>query len=219
MLRLVTGKYLSKDDKEILRLAVIYTLSYLVPEKKLKGRKLTVVVRPGKAEEETTNDVGGLSWFDKKKNRAYIWLDSDLIGRRGKKSWTRLRYLLELLVHELVHVKQFFVDNDYDNAQCPGDEEAYWSAPQEIEAYGRTPWLMIRLERLINSMNGRKFTDSDGDLVMDDKTARKFNGGKAARKQKKKTASNEEQKIGKVGIRKAKWHYNPNKDYEYDDSE
>ena len=65
---------------------------------------------------------------------------------------------LEMLAHEMVHVKQFALGELVDN---PGgktvkwqgkrvsvrDDDGYWTLPWEIEAYGRQPGLYARFCR------------------------------------------------------------------------
>ena len=69
-----------------------------------------------------------------------------------------LERMLEMLAHEMVHVKQFATGELVDN---PGsktvkwlgkrvslrDDDGYWTLPWEIEAYGRQPGLYARFCR------------------------------------------------------------------------
>lgn len=69
-----------------------------------------------------------------------------------------LERTLEMLAHEMVHVKQFTKGELVDNpsgktAKWQGkrvsirDDDRYWSLPWEIEAYGRQPGLYGRFRR------------------------------------------------------------------------
>lgn len=200
---------MSPSDKQVVRLAAIYTLSYLIPDSKhLAGRKIIISIRPPKSEEELASD--GLSWHDFPNKTAYIWLEPSLIRHKYKKVMTRLIKLFDILVHELVHIRQVFVDGDRSESIPTMGEEAYWTNPCEVEALGLTPWLLIRLERLIKTMTP-KIND---DVFVDDKTTRKLQG-KTRRKQKKH--HEKEHRMEKVGYKKDKWVYDENKDYEFDD--
>ena len=69
-----------------------------------------------------------------------------------------LRRCLEILAHEMVHVKQFAIGELIDNPSgktvkwqgkriSVRDDDGYWTAPWEIEAYGRQPGLYARFCR------------------------------------------------------------------------
>jgi hypothetical protein len=65
---------------------------------------------------------------------------------------------LEMLAHEMVHVKQFALGELVDNPSgktvkwqgkrvSVRDDDGYWTLPWEIEAYGRQPGLCARFCR------------------------------------------------------------------------
>lgn len=79
-----------------------------------------------------------------------IVLNAHTINRKAKKPHIRLKNLLIDLGHELVHVKQYLLNEvfDYTNGDVrhkgivfsssyQEDEELYYDSPWEIEAYGR----------------------------------------------------------------------------------
>lgn len=153
MLRLVTGKFLTKQEKELFRKAVIYTLAYLIPDKYHKGRTLTIIVGPAKSLDRQDKDYTytGNAWYDFDKKRAYIWLNSDLIKKNHKKPWSKFQKLYEYMCHECVHIKQMFVDGIFTEYPDDISWEEYFNLPVEIEAYGRTYYLMIRLQEMFEN--------------------------------------------------------------------
>jgi hypothetical protein len=75
-----------------------------------------------------------------------VTISNKLTIKRAKKPFVRLRVVIETLVHEMIHVKQYMCNELYDYADGSTRYKGnkfdsnfeYWDAPWEIEAYGRT---------------------------------------------------------------------------------
>jgi hypothetical protein len=142
----VTGKSNSKHDGKRLREAARFFIKKLITDKKL-DINVTIKMVPGL--EKRTNALGFCGWRDKpnRPKRFMIELDNKLGSNR----------ILEILAHECVHVKQYTLGEMRDlknsdvrwkgvnfvyNEDSIGDDD-YYQLPWEIEAFGRTPGLMV----------------------------------------------------------------------------
>lgn len=98
---------------------------------------------------------------DEHMDAAVTWLEEPVRPRKfimEVDAGLGLERMLEMLAHEMVHVKQFATGELVDN---PGsktvkwlgkrvslrDDDGYWTLPWEIEAYGRQPGLYARFCR------------------------------------------------------------------------
>jgi len=98
---------------------------------------------------------------DERMDAAVTWLEDPVKPRKfvmELDAGLNLERTLEMLAHEMVHVKQFATGELVDN---PGgktvkwmgkrvsvrDDDGYWTLPWEIEAYGRQPGLYARFCR------------------------------------------------------------------------
>jgi hypothetical protein len=145
----VYGPKISPVDKRFLKLAAIYTMDYLLPEK----GNLVIKVRIGP---KTDQDCNGECTYVRR-NSFNIWINETIVNRRAKTQLGTYKKLLAYLAHELVHVKQYATGElTYIGStkyryrgkiyKIPdeNDEDGYYECPDEIEAYGKENHLVTR---------------------------------------------------------------------------
>jgi hypothetical protein len=140
----ITGKHRSLDSK-VLRSALQWYARDLMPQLTTKvSIELNIVHNLINKE----NMDAGVTWLGKPDRPRKFVMEVD--SRLGK------RRTLEILAHEMVHVKQFATGELIDNPSCKTvkwqgkrvsvrDDDGYWTLPWELEAYGRAPGLYARL--------------------------------------------------------------------------
>ena len=98
---------------------------------------------------------------DQQMDAAVTWLEEPVRPRKFVMEVDAdldLDRTLEMLAHEMVHVKQFALGELVDNPSgktvkwqgkrvSVRDDDGYWTLPWEIEAYGRQPGLYARFCR------------------------------------------------------------------------
>ena len=98
---------------------------------------------------------------DEQMDAAVTWLEDPVKPRKFVMeidAGLGLQRTLEMLAHEMVHVKQFATGELVDNPSgktvkwqgkrvSVRDDDGYWTLPWEIEAYGRQPGLYARFCR------------------------------------------------------------------------
>jgi hypothetical protein len=98
---------------------------------------------------------------DEQMDAAVTWLEEPVKPRKfvmEVDADLSLERTLEMLAHEMVHVKQFATGELVDNPSgktvkwmgkrvSVRDDDGYWTLPWEIEAYGRQPGLFARFCR------------------------------------------------------------------------
>jgi hypothetical protein len=98
---------------------------------------------------------------DEQMDAAVTWLEEPVKPRKFVMEVDgdlNLERTLEMLAHEMVHVKQFATGELVDNPSgktvkwqgkrvSVRDDDGYWTLPWEIEAYGRQPGLFARFCR------------------------------------------------------------------------
>jgi hypothetical protein len=98
---------------------------------------------------------------DERMDAAVTWLEDPVKPRKfvmELDAGLNLERTLEMLAHEMVHVKQFATGELVDNPSgktvkwqgkrvSVRDDDGYWTLPWEIEAYGRQPGLYARFCR------------------------------------------------------------------------
>ena len=98
---------------------------------------------------------------DEEMDAAVTWLQDPVKPRKFVMeidAGLSLERTLEMLAHEMVHVKQFATGELVDSSSgktvkwqgkrvSVRDDEGYWTLPWEIEAYGRQPGLYARFCR------------------------------------------------------------------------
>jgi len=98
---------------------------------------------------------------DEQHDAAVTWLEDPVKPRKfvmELDAGLSLERTLEMLAHEMVHVKQFATGELVDNPSgktvkwqgkrmSVRDDDGYWTLPWEIEAYGRQPGLFARFCR------------------------------------------------------------------------
>ena len=140
----ITGKHRSLDSK-VLRSALQWYARDLMPQLTTKvSIELNIVHNLINKE----NMDAGVTWLGQPDRPRKFVMEVD--SRLGK------RRTLEILAHEMVHVKQFATGELIDNPSCKTvkwqgkrvsvrDDDGYWTLPWELEAYGRAPGLYARL--------------------------------------------------------------------------
>ena len=155
----VTSVHLRSEEKDMIRKYARFVLSRLVRPGILNKSRVTIKVLK-KQDISTSDDFADLKHFkawctydgtDDFANKKFtIVLMMRSINRKTKKPQIRLKNLLLNLGHELVHVKQYLLNEmfDYTNgdvrhkgivfsSEYQENEELYYDSPWEIEAYGR----------------------------------------------------------------------------------
>ena len=142
-----SGLKLPKDEMKLLKMAARFTLDRHVS--KYKQRNLTITVS---LEDSSPSGWDGECVYVGNINNKRVFditiRPLSLINKKAKKPIVRLKSVIEVLMHELIHVKQYANnelfdykngDTRYDGKVYPLNEEyeEYWNSPWEIEAYGR----------------------------------------------------------------------------------
>lgn len=138
---------LSNKEKTFIHHAIVYTLDYLISRRKRRNYRMTLEIRARDPEAIEESDCKALttSFND---GTYKVWVYDKLINKRGKSLMGKLGAVLAFIFHELVHVKQFMLNELVDISETHyrfkgkvfrlKDEELmdYYSRPEEIEAYG-----------------------------------------------------------------------------------
>lgn len=154
----VTSRHLNKHDIALLRRFAHFVLDKFVRQSTLSKTNIHIKIM-SKAEisaseeyPEMEKSIALCSYEDTQngKKKFTIVLVSSRLNNRAKKPWLRNKTLMRDLAHELVHVKQYlnnelfgYVSGDVRykgeifTTTHMNDEENYYDAPWEIEAYGR----------------------------------------------------------------------------------
>jgi hypothetical protein len=144
-----SGKKLPSDEMKILKMAARFTLDRHVSAHKQRKISITVCLE----DSPSGGWDGECSYVGLVRNKRVFDIrirPFALINKRAKKPLVRLKNVIEVLMHELIHVKQYvnnelfdYVNGDtkYDGRVYPLNEnesyDEYWNSPWEIEAYGR----------------------------------------------------------------------------------
>ena len=131
----------------VIRRALQYFAKDLLPRQHT-GIQIDLEFITGLTRRDSTD--GQVTWLGTavRPRRFCMELDSDL----------SLKRLINILAHEMVHVKQFATGELIDNPSgktvkwqgkrmTMRDDDGYWTLPWEIEAYGRQPGLYARFRR------------------------------------------------------------------------
>jgi len=155
----VTSAHLRSEDRDMIRKYARFILDRLVRRGIQNKSRVTIKVLT-KEEMKTAADLLDLKTYkawctyngaDDSGNKKFtIVLMMRSINRKTQKPQIRLKNLLIDLGHELVHVKQYLLNEmfDYTNgdvrhkgivfsSEYQENEELYYDSPWEIEAYGR----------------------------------------------------------------------------------
>jgi hypothetical protein len=160
----IYGEMLSKYERKFLRKAAIYTIDHLVSRRSRKNSNIIIKIEKIQ-KKKGEMDYSGIMHSNKKRddNRIQfdITLDSRLINKRAKRIFFKFKDVLELMCHELIHVKQeikneiyTYVNNDVrymgqrfsKELVDSEDEDIYYNLPWEIEAYDKQLQLLDRLK-------------------------------------------------------------------------
>lgn len=155
---IVSSNHLTKKDQKWVKRYARFVLDRFVKQSVQRRAKIFVKLQEASEIEDAAvrRDFQKYSaWCEytgiTDDRRAFtVTLNARLINRKSRKPLIRLRRVMTDLGHELVHVKQYlnneifdYTSGDvrykgtlYDSAWAE-NEEAYFDAPWEIEAYGR----------------------------------------------------------------------------------
>jgi beta-mannanase len=154
---LVTGVDL-RDDVRLIKKYANFVLLKFVPKSTLRKSLITIKVihhdeLTDVKEQKELKEVSAWMMYDgiiDDRKKFTVTLDKAVVKTTAKKRITRYKELLKYLGHELVHTKQYLMNEmfDYKDGQTvrfrgghyTNSEEldwAYWDSPWEIEAYGR----------------------------------------------------------------------------------
>ena len=142
----ITGKH-NKMHAKVLRSALQWYARDLMPQLTTKIKLELNIVENLIRDEQMDAAV---TWLENpvKPRKFVMEVDADL----------GLERTLEMLAHEMVHIKQFATGELVDNPSgktvkwmgkrvSVRDDDGYWTLPWEIEAYGRQPGLYARFCR------------------------------------------------------------------------
>jgi len=146
------------DDVRLIKKYAYFCLSKFVPNKIL--RKAIISVKfvhhddfEDSKERKELKECSAWMIYDgvvNDRRKFSITMDKAVIRKNAKKQMTRYKETLKNLGHEMVHVKQYLLNElfDYKDGQTSrymggryaytGEMDwTYWDAPYEVEAYGR----------------------------------------------------------------------------------
>lgn len=146
----ISGKHLTNQDKKILLEFCHYVNSITKVKKCDCTVKINFInesqVRSKKDKEDLNKFLAWITIFERSGNYS-ITINENTINTNAKKPFTRLQAAMMCIGHELVHVRQYINREMFDYAN--GDvwykglryktwqeNEDYYFAPWEIEAYG-----------------------------------------------------------------------------------
>jgi hypothetical protein len=153
----VTGLEL-RDDVRLIKKYAYFCLSKFVPNAVLNKSQITLKFLhhtdlPDPSEVKELKECGAWLVYDgiiNDKKKFTVVLDTALIKHDAKKQITRYKTILKDLGHEMIHVKQYLLNEmfDYTDGQTvrfmggihsyTGKMDwTYWDSPWEVEAYGR----------------------------------------------------------------------------------
>lgn len=156
----ITSNYLRKADLVFLKRYCNFVMGKLVRPSVLRKSNISINILKNedldhKDDVLDLKEYGAWVTYDgidsvTGKKRFNMILNARRINRRAKKQIPRLKALMLDAAHELTHVKQYLNNELFDyvdgKARYKGeifplghadDEDAYYSSPWEIEAYGR----------------------------------------------------------------------------------
>lgn len=141
------GTKLDKSDMKLLRGAAKFTLNKFMT--KNAQSKVFITVR-------LDDDYGSKAYGDcyhmgviDGVRHFQVTINTDKVNNRAKRPFVRLKAVIETIIHEMIHVKQYARGElfDYVNggSRFQGKKykealtlEDYYDSPYEIEAFGRT---------------------------------------------------------------------------------
>lgn len=155
---IVSGNHLTKKDQKWVKRYARFVLDRFVTQSVQRRAKIFIKLQDASeiADPVARRDFQKYTaWCqytgvsDERRSFA-VTLNAKLVNKRSRRPLIRLRNIMTDLGHELVHVKQYlnneifdYTSGDvrykgtlYDSAWAE-NEEAYFDAPWEIEAYGR----------------------------------------------------------------------------------
>jgi hypothetical protein len=128
-----------KDFKPFVSEAASFFAQELIPNKRISNNCRTKIVFTKKIKEYGYASIAGFN--TKKQPREFLIEIHSGIGAR---------LILETLAHEMVHVKQYIMNETDDvlsrwkNKKIDQNKVDYWNHPWEIDAYGREPGLLYK---------------------------------------------------------------------------
>lgn len=128
-----------KDFKPFVFEAASFFAQELIPNKRIRNNCKTKIVFTSKIKEYGYASIAGFN--TKKEPREFLIEIHSGIGAR---------LILETLAHEMVHIKQYVMNETDDvlsrwkNKKIDQNKVDYWNHPWEIDAYGREPGLLYK---------------------------------------------------------------------------
>jgi hypothetical protein len=128
-----------KDFKPFVSEAASFFAQELIPNTRIRNNCKTKIVFTNKIKEYGYASIAGFN--TKKQPRDFLIEIHPGIGAR---------MILETLAHEMVHIKQYVMNETDDgltrwrNKKIDSNKVDYWNHPWEIDAYGREPGLLYK---------------------------------------------------------------------------
>lgn len=119
----ISGRNKKISKKEVKEMVKFY-LKLLMEKTEYKDKAFTIIFEKMSEEE--------LGYLVHDKQNLFVILNKKMNAEKQ----------MEILAHELVHVKQYIRGEQLSNISMPDD--VYWEHPSEIEAYGRSVGMAAR---------------------------------------------------------------------------
>jgi hypothetical protein len=148
-----------RDDVRLVKKYAYFCLSKFVPNAVLNKAQINIKFihhtdLADKAEQKELRECGAWLVYDgivNDRKKFSVTIDTALIKEDAKKQITRYKTILKDLGHEMIHVKQYLLNemfdysdgrtvrfmggiHTFDDAKL---DWSYWDSPWEVEAYGR----------------------------------------------------------------------------------
>jgi hypothetical protein len=151
-----------RDDVQLIKKYAYFCLTRFVSNSVLRKSIITIkVVTPeeltSKEDRKDLKEMNAWMFYDgvvNDRKKFTITLAKSVINKKAKNQEVRLKKIFQYLAHELIHVKQYLLNELFDYTEGKvvrymGDKYSYtdeldwsyWDAPWEIEAYGRSEGL------------------------------------------------------------------------------
>jgi hypothetical protein len=142
-----SGTKLDKSDMKLLKEVAKFTLNKFLT-RGVQSKMFVSVILDDNYESNAYGDCYHMGLIDGVRHFK-VSINIDKVNRKAKKPFVRLKAIIETIIHEMIHVKQYAKGELFDyvngDSRFQGKRhmeaktlEDYYDAPYEIEAFGRT---------------------------------------------------------------------------------
>lgn len=143
-----SGFKLNPEEMKYLRAAAKFTLDKYIS--RYRQGKIDIEVNLIEDKKMTWGGDCAYMGLEGSKKKFEVRIQKLLLKKNARKLQTRMRDIVSVLIHELIHVKQYVNNQLFDYAdgitvryegkvyKDNTDFISYWDNPWEIDAYGRT---------------------------------------------------------------------------------